>query len=66
MRFGIEGNFERQVNYAIGEWTGHKKFAEKIKTACDAVKSFTTIGLERTMNFYNKIGNRLITLSLKL
>jgi PTH1 family peptidyl-tRNA hydrolase len=60
LRFGVEGNFPkgRQVNYVLGEWSAEetKLLPEKIKIACDAVKSFATIGLERTMNTYNKIG----------
>jgi len=61
MRFGVEGNFPkgRQVHYVLGEWSAEEKklLPEKIKSASEAVKSFTTIGLERTMNIYNKIGN---------
>lgn len=61
MRFGVEGNFAKghQVKYVLGEWNAEERklLPEKIKTACDAVKSFVTIGLERTMNIYNKIGN---------
>ena len=60
IRFGVEGNFSkgRQVNYVLGKWNEEERklLPEKIKTACDAVKSFATIGLERTMNIYNKIG----------
>jgi PTH1 family peptidyl-tRNA hydrolase len=60
MRFGVEGNFSKgkQVNYVLGKWNEEerKQLPEKIKTACDAVKNFTSIGLERTMNIYNKIG----------
>lgn len=62
MRFGIEGNFSkgRQVNYVLGKWTDEeqKLLPEKIRAATDAVKSFVTIGLERTMNAYNQIGKR--------
>lgn len=60
MRFGVEGNFPKgaQVNYVLGNWNAEEKklLPEKIKIACDAVKSFVTIGIERTMNVYNKIG----------
>ncbi|MBK9730088.1 MAG: aminoacyl-tRNA hydrolase [Chitinophagaceae bacterium] len=62
MRFGIEGNFPKgkQVNYVLGKWTPEeqKLLPEKIRIATDAVKSFATIGLERTMNFYNKAGKQ--------
>jgi PTH1 family peptidyl-tRNA hydrolase len=57
LRFGVGDEFSKgkQVNYVLGEWTSEeKKFLdEKIKTAADAVKSFTTAGIERTMNIYN-------------
>jgi peptidyl-tRNA hydrolase, PTH1 family len=60
MRFGVEGNFPRgrQVNYVLGNWNEEERklLPEKIKIASDAAKSFATIGLERTMNLYNKIG----------
>lgn len=57
LRFGVGGNFSRgkQVDYVLGEWRmeEQKLLPEKIKHACSAVKSFVTIGLERTMNIYN-------------
>lgn len=62
LRFGVEGNFPkgRQVHYVLGEWNAveKKQLPEKIKTAGEAVKSFITIGLERTMNIYNKTGSQ--------
>lgn len=62
MRFGIEGNFPKgqQVNYVLGKWSmeEQKLLPEKILTATDAVKSFATIGLERTMNIFNKTGRK--------
>ena len=57
LRFGVDGNFTRgkQVQYVLGTWTAdeQKLLPEKIKFAADAVKSFATMGLERTMNLYN-------------
>lgn len=62
LRFGIEGNFAKgqQVQYVLGKWNAEeqKLLPEKIKLAADAVKSFVTIGLERTMNHYNKVGKK--------
>lgn len=59
MRFGIAGNFPKgkQVNYVLGKWTEEEKklLPEKIQTSCHAVKSFATIGLERTMNIFNSL-----------
>ncbi len=58
MRFGIGGNFPRghQVDYVLGEWTEEERAAlpERLKLFGDAVLSFATIGLARTMNEYNK------------
>lgn len=58
MRFGVGGDFPRgmQVDYVLGEWTADEKklLPEKIDAAADAVKSFAAIGLERTMNIFNK------------
>ena len=57
LRFGIGSNFGRgqQVDYVLSEWSKEEKklmppFVEK---SCEAIKSFTTIGLERTMNLFN-------------
>lgn len=62
LRFGIDGNFPKgkQVHYVLGKWTAEeqKLLPEKIQVACDAVKSFATIGLERTMNIFNKAGSK--------
>lgn len=58
MRFGVGGDFPkgRQVDYVLGEWTDEERKAlpERLKIFGDAILSFTTIGMERTMNFFNK------------
>ncbi len=58
LRFGIgnEYPYGRQVDYVLGTWTEEERslLPERIKLASDAVKSFVTIGIERTMNLYNK------------
>ena len=58
MRFGVGGDFPRghQVDYVLGEWSDEERKAlpERRKVFGDAILSFTTIGLERTMNFFNK------------
>lgn len=58
LRFGIGGDFSkgRQVDYVLGEWGDEemKILPERIKNACDIVLNFGVIGLERTMNFFNK------------
>ncbi len=45
-----------QVDYVLGEWSDEERKAlpERLKVFGDAILSFTTIGLERTMNFFNK------------
>ena len=57
-RFGVGGDFPRghQVDYVLGEWSDEERKAlpERLKVFGDAILSFTTIGLERTMNFFNK------------
>jgi PTH1 family peptidyl-tRNA hydrolase len=57
LRFGVDGNFPkgRQVEYVLGQWTAEeqKLLPDKIKNAGEAVKSFASIGLERTMNVFN-------------
>ena len=58
MRFGVGGDFPRghQVDYVLGEWTAEEREAlpERLKVFGDAVLSFATVGIERTMNFFNK------------
>ena len=57
LRIGIGNEFSRgrQVDYVLGEWSDEEK--EKlpgiIKHAAETVKNFATIGIERTMNFFN-------------
>jgi peptidyl-tRNA hydrolase, PTH1 family len=57
LRFGIGDNFHKgyQVDYVLGNWSKEeeKSLSPLIENCVEAVKSFTTIGLERTMNFYN-------------
>jgi PTH1 family peptidyl-tRNA hydrolase len=57
LRFGIGDNFHPggQVNYVLGAWDEEqqRKLPERVETACEIIKSFGIIGLERTMNAYN-------------
>jgi PTH1 family peptidyl-tRNA hydrolase len=57
LRFGIGNDFPkgRQVDYVLGEWSKEEqmKLPERIDIAVEMVKSFTTVGLSRTMNAYN-------------
>ena len=58
MRFGVGGDFPRghQIDYVLGAWTEEERAAmpERLKIFGEAVLSFATIGLERTMNLFNK------------
>ncbi len=57
MRFGVGDSFRKggQVDYVLGEWSADEKsvLVQYTDKMTDAVKSFCTIGLERTMNFFN-------------
>jgi PTH1 family peptidyl-tRNA hydrolase len=57
IRFGIGGDFPRglQVDYVLGQWTNEEKktLPEKIDTAIQAIQSFASVGIERTMNVFN-------------
>jgi peptidyl-tRNA hydrolase, PTH1 family len=57
LRFGIGNEFRigGQVDYVLGKWTKDelKLLPEYTEKMIDAIKSFTTLGLERSMNIYN-------------
>ena len=58
LRFGIGDGYPRgrQVNYVLGTWTGEeeKLLPERLTIAGDIIKSFALMGVEKTMNRYNK------------
>lgn len=57
LRFGIGDNFQkgRQVDYVLGAWSKQELLTieTRIAVATDMIKSFATIGIERTMTAYN-------------
>ena len=57
LRFGIGAEFSKgqQVDYVLGKWTDKEMetLQERLERSSDLAKSFATIGLERTMNFFN-------------
>ncbi len=57
LRIGAGNDFPTglQVNYVLGEWTKEEKsiLFPKIDFAVEIIKSFGTIGIDRTMNAYN-------------
>lgn len=58
LRFGIGNDFTRghQVDYVLGEWSNSEMsiIEPQMETATKIIQSFVTIGMERTMNEYNK------------
>lgn len=57
LRFGIGDDFHKggQVHYVLGKWEDWElEIIEPIVKKChDLITSFATIGIERTMNFFN-------------
>lgn len=58
LRFGIGNDFSKgqQVDFVLGKWNKEelKVIAEKTKISSDIIRSFATVGLQQTMNLYNK------------
>ncbi|RNI29809.1 aminoacyl-tRNA hydrolase [Rufibacter immobilis] len=58
LRFGVDAQFSkgRQVDYVLSPFSEDEQIdlATYIEKAADMCLSFGTIGLERTMNFFNK------------
>jgi len=58
LRFGIGDDFPKgfQVDYVLGDWSKEeqKELPFKFNDCIEIIQSFGTIGVERTMNFYNK------------
>lgn len=58
LRFGIGDNFSkgRQIDYVLGNFTREElvQLPEPMDKSIQMILSFTSIGIERTMNFFNK------------
>ena len=58
LRFGIGNNFARgrQIDFVLGKIEGEdwNVVDEKLNTCCDIIKSFVTLGMDRTMNLFNR------------
>jgi len=58
LRFGIDNQFHKgqQVDYVLSPWDKEEIsiLPSRLEAACEIIKSFVTIGLERTMTAYNK------------
>ncbi|MGB4206015.1 MAG: aminoacyl-tRNA hydrolase [Bacteroidales bacterium] len=57
LRFGIGSDFAKgyQVEYVLGRWTSSEVelLKPRVLVAVDMIKSFVTIGVDRTMSSYN-------------
>ena len=57
LRFGIGNDFSRgrQADFVLSHWKASEEpiISEKISLAAEMALSFGTIGIDRTMNFYN-------------
>ncbi|MBU2553620.1 MAG: aminoacyl-tRNA hydrolase [Bacteroidetes bacterium] len=58
LRIGIGDNFRKgmQVEYVLGQWSREeeKLMIPRVEIAVDMIKSYVTVGIERTMTAYNK------------
>ncbi len=58
LRFGIGNEFSKgqQVNYVLGQWDEDERatIAQILDAATACILQFTTIGIDRTMEFVNK------------
>jgi peptidyl-tRNA hydrolase, PTH1 family len=58
LRFGIGNNYPRgmQAEFVLGKWFPEEVpvVAKKVQACIEAIESFSTIGIERTMNLINK------------
>lgn len=58
LRFGIGNDFPRggQVDFVLGEFTEEdlKQMDERLKVACEMVKTYALSGIQFTMNYFNK------------
>ncbi len=59
LRFGIGNNFPKgmQVNYVLGKWFPEDVALvnRKIEKCVEVIESFAAVGIEQTMNLYNKM-----------
>lgn len=57
LRFGVGNDFPKghQVDYVLGNWTTEQQrgLPERLQKMSEAIKSFSFVGIDRTMNLYN-------------
>jgi PTH1 family peptidyl-tRNA hydrolase len=58
LRFGIGNNFSKgkQIDFVLGKWTADELpiVKDKILKSIELIESFAAVGIERTMNTFNK------------
>jgi PTH1 family peptidyl-tRNA hydrolase len=58
LRFGIGNNFQsgKQVDYVLKAFNDDEiiQLVDRLDRVCEIILNFSTIGVERTMNFYNE------------
>ncbi len=63
LRFGVGNNFGRgrQVEYVLGKWNDKEIpfIQKKVTQSIEIIEHFVTIGLERTMNYFNNKKTKL-------
>ena len=59
LRFGIGNNFPKgmQVEFVLGKWFPEERpiVIKKIEKAVEVIEQFSTIGIEKAMNFANTL-----------
>ena len=57
LRFGIGDEFRKgqQIDFVLGKWSDeeNKIIKDRLAIACDAIKMFSTLGIDKAMNQYN-------------
>ncbi len=58
LRFGIGNGFPRggQIDFVLGHFSDEERkgLEERVEMACEMIKSFCLVGIDITMNRYNK------------
>lgn len=59
LRFGIGNNFPkgRQVDFVLGKWTANEwpLVVKKVNACIELIETYSQVGIEQTMNLYNKL-----------
>lgn len=59
LRFGIGNNFPkgRQVDFVLGKWTSEEwpLVVKKVNNCVELIETYSQVGIEQTMNLYNKL-----------